>query len=299
MDTTLVILAAGLGTRFGGGSEKQLAAVGKHDEIMSDFSVYDAILGGFTKIVYVIKPDMEPMFTENIASKIKGAKTFTAFQRIDDLPQGFSVPQGREKPWGTAHAMWAARHKVKEPFMVINADDYYGRSIYKAMNSFLRDEKKGNYDYAMGGYFLGNTVSEYGSVSRGICTLKNGFLEDVKEVKGIEKRPEGIGYIQDDVFHILPDDTPVSMNSFAFKPSIFTEFERVFTQFLADNSQNLTAECGMADIAKELIQRGAATMSVLPATDRWYGFTYKAEQEIVRKAIWSMIDQGIYPEKLF
>jgi len=299
MDTTLVILAAGLGTRFGGGSEKQLATVGKHGEIMSDFSVYDAILGGFTKVVYVIKPDMEPMFTENIASKIKGAKAITAFQRMEDLPAGLSVPQGREKPWGTAHAMWAARHEVKEPFMVINADDYYGRSIYKAMNSFLRDEKNGNYDYAMGGYFLGNTVSEYGSVSRGICTLKDGFLVDVEEIKGIEKRPEGISYARGDIFHVLPDDTPVSMNAFAFKPSIFNEFERIFAHFLAENSRNLTAEIGMADIAKELIKRGAATMSVLPATDRWYGFTYKAEQEIVRKAVWDMIDQGIYPEKLF
>ena len=299
MNTTLVILAAGLGSRFGGGSAKQMAAAGKYGEIIADFSVYDAIRAGFNKIVYVIKRDMEPAFTEKVASKIKGAEVVLAFQDMDDLPAPFTVPAAREKPWGTAHALLAARSVINEPFMVINADDFYGRDIYVAMYDFLADNTKTDFEYALAGYRLENTVSEHGSVTRGICRVEDGYLKDIDETSEIEKRHDGIGYATEGGFKYLSGSTPVSMNAFGFRPSIFTEIEKGFAYFLEKNMQNLKSEYYLPGAVKELINSGVATVKVLPAAGQWYGFTYREDQEIVQKALARMVEQGEYPERLF
>lgn len=298
-NTTLVVLAAGLGSRFGGGSAKQVARLGKHGEILADFSAFDAIRAGFTKIVFVIKDDMEEVFVENVSSKIKGAEVALAFQRISDLPPGFAVPDGREKPWGTAHALWAARHAVNEPFMMIHADDFYGADIYKFAHNFLTDDANGDFDYAMGGYRLENTLSDHGGVSRGVCTVRDGYLTDVVETLEIQRRPDGIAYPAGDSFKYLPGSTIVSMGAFAFKPTIFAEIEKAFTEFLKQNQQNLRAELFATALVSGLIASGTATVKILETHDQWLGVTYQEDKDRVQNAIWQLIEQGKYPEKLF
>ena len=298
-NTTLVVLAAGLGSRFGGGSAKQVARLGRHGEILADFSAYDAIRAGFTKIVYVIKDDMEEAFVENVSSKIKGAEVALAFQCINDLPTGFTLPAGREKPWGTAHAVWAARHAVNEPFMMIHADDFYGADIYKSIHGFLTGGAGGDFDYAMGGYRLENTLSDHGGVSRGVCATKDGYLTDVVETLEIQKRPEGIAYPADGGYKYLPGSTIVSMGAFAFKPTVFNEIEKSFAEFLAENQQNPKAELFATAFVSNLIAGRIATVKVIETKDQWLGVTYQEDQERVQKAIWELIEQGKYPEKLF
>jgi len=293
------VLAAGLGSRFGGGSAKQVARLGKHGEILADFSAFDAIRAGFTKIVFVIKDDMEEVFVENVSSKIKGAEVALAFQRISDLPPGFAVPDGREKPWGTAHALWAARHAVNEPFMMIHADDFYGADIYKSARNFLTDDANGDFDYAMGGYRLENTLSDHGGVSRGVCTVRDGYLTDVAETLEIQRRPDGIAYPASDSFKYLPGSTIVSMGAFAFKPTIFAEIEKAFTEFLKQNQQNLRAELFATALVSGLIASGTATVKILETHDQWLGVTYQEDKDRVQNAIWQLIEQGKYPEKLF
>ena len=299
MNTTLVVLAAGMGSRFGG--LKQVMPLGKHGEIIADFSVYDAKLAGFNKVVYIIKEEMKEQFTETIVSRVKssGMQVELAFQDANDLPGGLKAPATREKPWGTSHALWAARNVVNEPFMVINADDFYGRAVYQSIHDFLTDSSSGDMDYCMGGYLLENTVSSYGSVSRGVCGVKDGFLTDIEEVLAIEKRNDGIGYSTDTGFKYLPGSTVVSMNTFGFKPSIFAELEAGLAHFLSENLQSPRAEYYLPLTIQELLAANKATMRVLPALDTWYGFTYQEDKEIVQKAVWGLIEQGKYPEKLF
>jgi NDP-sugar pyrophosphorylase family protein len=299
LKTTLVVLAAGLGSRFGGGSAKQVARLGKHGEIMADFSAYDAIRAGFTKIVYVIKDDMEEAFIENVTSKIKGAEVGLAFQRIDDLPPGFTAPPDRERPWGTAHALWAARHIVNEPLMMIHADDFYGADVYKLIHDFLTDDANGDFDYAMGGYRLENTLSDHGGVSRGVCGVKDGYLTDVSETLQIRRLPDGIAYPDGDIFKYLPGSTIVSMGAFAFKPTVFAEIEKSFVNFLAKNQQNPKAELFASVFVGNLIKDAIATVKILETHDQWLGVTYKEDKELVQNAIWKLIEQGKYPEKLF
>ena len=301
MNTTLVILAAGLGSRFGGGSAKQVSAVGRSGEIIADYSVFDAIRAGFTKIVYVIKEDMEEAFVKNVSSKIKGAEVVLAFQKMDDLPAGYSV-SGREKPWGTAHALWAARHVVNEPMMMIHGDDFYGADVYKAVNNFLRDKSLGEFDYAMGGYRLENTLSPMGGVSRGICVVNNGKMTDMRETHKIRMYPDGIAYpdpANEERLIFLPGSSIVSMGAFAFKPSIFTEIEKDFVDFLSQNPQNPKAELLMPDVVSKLLTTGKATMQVLETTGKWFGVTYQEDKPAVVQAIADLVEQGVYPEKLF
>ena len=299
MSTALVVLAAGMGRRFGGGSTKQVARLGKHGEILADFSAYDAIRAGFTKIVYVIKDDMQEAFVENVSSRIKGAEVALAFQRIDDLPPGFSLPKGREKPWGTAHALWAARQVVNEPFMMIHADDFYGDSIYKSIHGFLTDSANGDFDYAMGGYRLENTLSDHGSVNRGICAAKDGYITEIAETMQIQRRPEGIAYPLDGGFKYLAGSSIASMGAFAFKPSVFNEIEKSFAEFLAENQQNPKAELYATALVSSLIAKNIATVKVIETEDQWLGVTYQEDRERVQKAVWQLIEQGKYPEKLF
>ncbi|MDR2182841.1 MAG: nucleotidyltransferase [Clostridiales bacterium] len=299
MDTTLVVLAAGLGSRFGGGSAKQVARLGKHGEILADFSAFDAIRAGFTKIVFVIKDDMKDAFVENVASRIKGAAVELAFQRTHDLPPGFAPPPDRQKPWGTAHALWAARHNVKEPFMMIHADDFYGAEVYKLAHDFLTGDASGDFDYAMGGYRLENTLSDHGGVSRGVCAVSGGFLTDIVETLQIQRRPDGIAYPDGDGFKYLPGSTIVSMGAFALKPTVFNEIEKSFAEFLAKNGQNPKAELFATTFVSGLISGGIATVKILETKDQWLGVTYPEDKERVQAALWDLIARGEYPEKLF
>lgn len=298
METTLVVLAAGLGSRFGGGSAKQVAALGKNGEILADYSVFDAIRGGFTKIVYVIKEEMEEAFVKNVSSKIRGAEVSIVFQKNDDLPKGFSA-QGRERPWGTAHALWAARYVVHNPFMMIHGDDFYGADIYGTVNKFLNDKNNGEFAYAMGGYFLENTLSANGGVSRGVCAARDGYLTNIRETHKIERRPEGIAYPEGDGFKYLPGSTIVSMGAFAFKPSIFAAIEEDFVDFLSKNPQNPAGECLVPEVVSGMINRGKATVKVLETAGKWFGVTYQEDKEVVQKAIADLVAQGEYPERLF
>lgn len=298
MDTTLVILAAGLSSRFGGGSTKQVAAVGPNGEIIADYLVFDAIRGGFTKIVYVIKEDMEENFVKNVSSKIKGAEVVLAFQKMDDLPTGFDL-WAREKPWGTAHALWAARHAVDEPMMLVHCDDFYGADIFATVNNFLSDPENGDFDYAVGGYRLENTLSENGGVNRGVCAVKNGFLAGMEEIREIQRRPEGIAYPAEGGLKYLPGSAIVSMGAFAFKPSIFAAIEADFAQFLSKNAKNPTVEFYLTSVVGDILQRGEATMKVLEAKARWFGVTFPEDKAAVVEAIAGLIKQGEYPQKLF
>lgn len=296
---TLVILAAGMGSRFGG--LKQVMSIGDNDEVLADYSVYDAAKAGFTKVVYVIKPEMKQEFIQKVVKRIEKSgkiKVELAYQKMDDLPKGFSVPAGREKPWGTSHALWAARTATKEPFMVINADDFYGYSAYKDMYTFL-SEHSSKHRYAMAGYALKNTILGNAEVSRGVCIEDGGYLSDIEEITNIHKDKSIFGYYKNQNFIELHPDTIVSMNAFGFATSIFDEICYGFENFLAQNINNLKAEYYLPTTVKEVINKNIAKIAILPAKDKWYGFTYKEDQEIVQDAIKKMISFGIYPKRLF
>ncbi|MCL2621083.1 MAG: NTP transferase domain-containing protein [Defluviitaleaceae bacterium] len=296
MNATLVVLAAGLGSRFGG--PKQITPIGRHGEIIADFSAYDAIRAGFNRIVFVAKPAILQDL-KDITAKIKDVPVEIALQTIDDLPSGFAVPADRERPWGTSHALWAARHTVKEPFMVISADDFYGRGVFSSMFQFLTTDKGGEYSFAMPGHKLYQTVSEHGSVSRAVCTTENGYLTKIQEMLKIEVRPEGIGNVCNDAFQILERDTIVNMLAFAFTPAIFDEIGKGFASFLQTNLDHPKAEYFLNSTVGKLINAGTATMKVLPVDDKWMGVTYQEDLAVAQKAIEEMIASGHYPEKLF
>jgi UTP-glucose-1-phosphate uridylyltransferase len=259
MNTTLVILAAGLGSRYGG--LKQMETIGKHGEIIADFSVYDAMAAGFNKIVYVIKESMiDEGFEEKVTSKIKGAKIEIAFQKTDDLPPGFEPNPKRERPWGTSHALWAARHVTNEPFMVISADDFYGRGVFESMHGFLTSGSSDSYAFAMPGHLLENTVSDHGSVSRAKCTVdtKTNHLTEIEEIRHITKTESGIGYESDGKFIYLPNNTIVNMLVFGFTPAIFGEIEKGFAEFLRADPKTLDKEYFLNATVKSLIKSGLA-----------------------------------------
>ena len=298
MKTSLVILAAGLGSRFGGGSAKQVAALGKHGEIMTDYSVYDAIRGGFDKIVYIIKPEMKESFTANVTSKIKGAEVVLAYQGLDNLPEGFSAG-ARQKPWGTAHALWSAAEAVHEPFMMIHCDDFYGPEIFASINKFLRQTADAPWEYAMGGYALENTLSDHGGVSRGVCDVENGFVTDVTETHKIERRHDGIAYPAGNEWKYLPGSSVVSMGAFAFKPTIFGALEKELTAFLQTSPQQTSAELPLTDVVSTILTGGQASIKVIDANSQWFGMTYQEDIPIVQAAIQELVAKGVYPEKLF
>lgn len=296
MNATLVVLAAGLGSRFGG--PKQITPIGRHGEIIADFSAYDAIKAGFNKIVFVTKPALLQDM-KDITAKIKDVPVEIALQTIDDLPMGFTAPADRQRPWGTSHALWAARHTVKEPFMVISADDFYGRGVFSSMFKFLTTDTGGQYSFAMPGHKLCQTVSEHGSVSRAVCTIENGYLTKIQEMLKIEMRQEGIGNVCGDKFQILERDTIVNMLIFAFTPAIFDEIGKGFANFLQTNINHPKAEYFLNATVGKLIDAGTATMKVLPVDDKWMGVTYQEDLVIAKNAIDKMIASGHYPERLF
>ena len=303
MKPTLLLLAAGMGSRYGG--LKQLDGLGPNGETIMDYSIYDAIKAGFGKIVFVIRKDFEQDFREKILSKYEGhIPAELCFQSLDALPQGFSVPQDRVKPWGTNHAVLMAKDVIKEPFCVINCDDFYNRDAFMVIGQFLSSLPQGATNtYAMVGFRVGNTLSENGTVARGICsTNEAGHLTTVVERTEI-MRVDGPVCYKDEQGAWVPvdDNTPVSMNMWGFTPDYFEHSEAYFKEFLADpkNMENLKAEFFIPLMVNKLTNEGTSTVKVLDTTSKWFGVTYAADREDTVKRIQKLIDEGVYPAKLF
>ena len=299
MKPTLFILAAGMGSRYGG--LKQLDGLGPNGETIMDYSVYDAMRAGFGKVVFVIRKDFEEDFRNIVLSKYADhVQCEVCFQGIDNLPEGFTRNPERTKPWGTNHAVLMAKDIIKEPFMVINADDFYGKESFEVMAKFLLDVNGQEGKYCMAGYRVGNTLSEHGTVSRGVCaTDKMGFLTDVVERTAIENKNGHVVYQDNGVDVEIPFETPVSMNMWGFTPEYFTYAEEAFKAFLTENSQELKAEFYIPTLVNDMIKSGKATCQVLDTTAKWFGVTYADDRQMVVDKIQALVDAGVYPNKLF
>jgi len=303
MKPTLVVMAAGIGSRYGG--LKQIDPVGPNGEMIIDYSIYDAIKAGFGKVIFVIKKDMEEAFREKIGNRIdKVVETAYVFQEINDVVPGFQVPKGRVKPWGTAHAVLSCRNVVDTPFAVINADDFYGASTFKVLHDYLVNipEHGDLYQYCMVGFVLENTLTENGHVARGVCSVdENGYLKEIHERTKIMKFGDIAKYTEDDENWIaIPQGSIVSMNTWGFTPSLFYELEARFPKFLEDNKENLLkAEYFLPSVIGSLIDEGKAQVKVLKSAERWYGVTYKEDKPIVKQALNQLMQQGSYPERLW
>ena len=287
-DITLVVMAAGMGSRFGG--LKQIEPIGPNNEVILDFSAYDAIKAGFTKIVFVIKHEIEADFKKFVGDRIsKKVKVEYAFQEVANLPDGFTCPADRVKPWGTAQAVLACKNIVKEPFAVINADDFYGRSAFQKIADFLREDSN---DYAMVGFRLVNTLTENGHVSRGICEIENGILTSVTERTKIMD----CKFTEDDgeTWVPLSPDSVVSMNLWGFRPDLFGYIEDGFKAFLQEKINVPKSEYYLPSVVSSLIENGEKQVRVLVAEDKWYGVTYKEDKEMVVTAICDMMNNGLY-----
>lgn len=302
MDTTLVIMAAGIGSRFGGGI-KQLAPVGPNGEIIMDYSIYDALEAGFNKIVFIIRRDLEKDFKEIIGNRIeKLCKVEYAFQENDNLPGGFVTPAERKKPWGTGHAILCCRGIVNEPFIVINADDYYGKEAFVKIHDFLISEEaqKDPFAFCMGGFILKNTLSDNGGVTRGICKVdENNMLVDVVETGDITKVPGGAAVPDGDGMKEIDADCFVSMNMWGLTPAFIEGLEDGFVEFLSNVKEgDIKAEYLLPSIVDGLIKEGKATVKVLPTNDKWFGVTYKEDAPVVIASIKKLVEDGVYPQKL-
>ncbi len=298
-EPTLVILAAGMGSRFGG--LKQIMAVDDFGHAIIDFSLYDAYRAGFRKVAFIIKHEIEEDFKAAVGRRME--KYFDVkyvYQQLDLLPEGYSVPEGRVKPWGTGHAVLCCRGIVDGPFAVINADDFYGRTAYEEMYAFLSTERPGT-EHAMIAYQLRNTVTETGYVARGICQVENGLLTDVVERTHIEKHGEVISFTEDgESYTPLPADVPVSMNCWAFSNSMLDELYKRFPAWLDANLPVNPTKCEyfLPFVTNAMIKDGEGTVAVLPCREQWYGMTYKEDFPTVVNAIKALRDEGVYPEKL-
>ncbi len=303
MKPTLLLLAAGMGSRYGG--LKQLDGLGPNGETIMDYSIYDAIKAGFGKIVFVIRKDFEKDFKEKILSKYEGhIPAELVFQSLDALPEGFAVPEGREKPWGTNHAVMMAKDVIKEPFCVINCDDFYNRDSFMVIGNFLSElPDNAKNAYAMVGFRVGNTLSENGTVARGVCsTDENELLTTVVERTEIMRVDGKVCYKDEQGQWVaIADNTPVSMNMWGFTPDYFDYSEAYFKEFLSDekNRTNLKAEFFIPLMVNKLVNDKTATVKVLDTTSKWFGVTYSADREGTVERIQSLINEGVYPAKLF
>ena len=297
---TLVVMAAGMGSRFGG--LKQMTPVDPQGDSILHFSLYDAYRAGFGKVVFIIKKSIEEAFREKVLPGLdRYFEVACVNQEVDFLPEGFTVPEGREKPWGTAHAVLCAKDEIPGPFAVINADDFYGRHAFETIAGFLSQHHEPG-EYAMVGYLLRNAMTDNGYVARGVCETKNGFLTGVTERTHIEKRGNDAAYTEDgEHFVPLSGDTIVSMNLWGFSPMILEEIERRFPIFLRENlaKNPLKCEFYLPSVANAQIQENTATIRVLHTDETWYGVTYRADLASVQEAIAKMRAEGKYPEHLF
>ena len=300
----LVIMAAGMGSRYGG--LKQIDPIDKEGHIIMDFSIFDAKRAGFEKVVFIIKRENEADFKEVIGNRMsKHMEVAYAFQDMLNIPEGFEVPEGRVKPWGTAHAVLSAIDIVNGPFAVINADDYYGKHAFKTIYDYLTThEDDDKYRYTMVGYRLKNTVTDNGHVARGVCEInEHGELVEVNERTQIEKRNGGIAYTEDggETWVPVDGDKLVSMNMWGFTRSILEEIKAGFPAFLEKGLQENPMKCEyfLPSVVSSLIEQDRATVRVLESEDKWYGVTYKEDKPVVMEAIQNLKDSGVYPEKLW
>lgn len=293
---TLLILAAGMGSRYGG--LKQLDEVGPNGEAIIDYSIYDAMQAGFGKVVFVIREELENAFRQRFEPRLKGKIPFElAFQRLNDLPEAYQhLVETREKPWGTGHAVWCAREVVKEPFAVINADDFYGRQAYQVMAEAFQ---KNQQDYFMVGYYLKNTLSDFGSVSRGICTTDaENYLQDVVERTKILKKNGQVVFEENGEEKPLDENTLVSMNFWGFQPSLFQYLNGLFTDFL-HTGPGPKQEFYIPSLVNTLIKRNEQKAGVLESASQWFGITYREDKQAVVDKINQLVTKGVYPEKIW
>ena len=300
MKPVLVILAAGIGSRYGG--LKQIDQIGPSGEAIIDYSIYDAIRAGIEKVVFIIRrnieKDMREVFDEKLGGKID---VDYVYQELEMMPDGFPIPADRMKPWGTAHAVWTARNAVKAPFLVINADDYYGPGSYRKTVGYLAGQNSGSRGFCMVGYQVRHTLSDYGSVSRGLCeTDRDSNLKAVVEIKEIEKQDGKIVYKDPQGRQVgLLGDEIVSMNIWGFTPEIFPSIEEEFTRFLAEDHDLLKAELYIPTVINNLVSKGSASVRILPASERWFGITYREDKPLAEEFIGQLVKEGTYPENLW
>ena len=299
MKPTLFVLAAGMGSRYGG--LKQIDGLGPSGETIMDYSVYDALRAGFGKVVFVIRKDFEEAFREVVISKYADkVPCEVCFQSVDRVPEGCTYNPERTKPWGTNHAVLMAKDLIKEPFAVINADDFYGRDSFQVLADYLKSVEGTMGKYCMVGYRVANTLSENGSVSRGVCTTdENGYLTDVVERTKIEKVGDKIIYTEDGVDTEIAPNSPVSMNMWGFTPEYFEYVEKAFVAFLKTRGQELKSEFYIPTLVNDMIRNGEATCKVLDTTSKWFGVTYAEDRPQVVMKINNLVKEGVYPEKLF
>ena len=299
MKPTLFVLAAGMGSRYGG--LKQIDGLGPNGETIMDYSVYDALRAGFGKVVFVIRKDFEEAFRKVVISKYADkVPCEVCFQSVDKVPEGCTYNPERTKPWGTNHAVLMAKDLIREPFAVINADDFYGRESFQVLADYLKSVEGTKGKYCMVGYRVANTLSENGSVSRGVCaTDENGYLTDVVERTKIEKVGDKIIYTEDGVDTEIAPNSPVSMNMWGFTPEYFEYVEKAFVEFLQARGQELKSEFYIPTLVNDMIRSGKATCKVLDTTSKWFGVTYAEDRPQVVMKINNLVKEGVYPEKLF
>lgn len=305
-ETALVIMAAGIGSRFGGGI-KQLEPVGPNGEIIMDYSIHDALEAGFTRIIFIIRRDIEADFRQVIGDRIeavckaRGVQVDYAFQALEDLPEGFSLPEGRRKPWGTGQAVLACRKLIREPFVVINADDYYGKEAFVKLRAFLlqgRPEERNR--FCMAGFILKNTLSENGGVTRGICQVNGRFqLETVKETKNIIQTPEGAAVRTETGDAPINCNSHVSMNMWGLTQEIIPILEREFVTFLSHPTDPRKDEFLLPIVMDKLLQSGEVSVQVLETTDKWFGVTYREDKPLVVQSFRELIEAGVYTPDLY
>jgi len=297
---TLVVLAAGIGSRYGG--LKQIEAVGPHGAIVIEYSVYDAIRAGFDRVVCVIRRDIEADFCSLVAARFeKHIPVDYVFQDLNDLPPGFPLAADRVKPWGTGHAVMACRNIVKSPFAVINADDFYGRRSYEVLGQFLKGVRPDSGNYSMVGFTLRNTLSEHGHVARGVCEVdEQGLLKRVQERTNIERTATGVRFAGADGGWIsLAGDEVVSMNMWGLTPSLFGHLQREFPLFLQKNAANPKSEFFLPTVVDGLVGAGKASVKVLSTPEHWFGVTYPQDKSVVVEGLRRLVEKGVYPEKLW
>ncbi|MGM9817258.1 MAG: NDP-sugar synthase [Lepagella sp.] len=300
MKPTLFILAAGMGSRYGG--LKQLDGLGPSGETIMDYSVYDALRAGFGKIVFVIRHDFEQEFREKIISRYEGhVPVEVVFQDLNNLPEGFTAPEGRTKPWGTGHAVLMGKDVIHEPFAVINADDYYGADSFRVLADFLTSVAGKSNTYGMVGFNISNTLSENGGVSRGYCKVdEQGYLTDVTECHGIERKDgKLIHVLADGSVADFPENASVSMNMWGFTPDYFQYSEEAFVEFLKVNGKELKSEFYIPSVVNDLIKQGKISLKVEKTVSRWFGVTYAADRAATVAEFKRLVDEGVYPSPLF
>lgn len=297
---SLFVLAAGMGSRYGG--LKQMEGFGPNGETLIDYSIYDSIQAGFSKVVFVIRPDMEEVFKEIFLSKYEGRIEIDyCFQTVDMLPSWYTLNPERVKPWGTGHALLVAKEKLSEPFLIINGDDFYGRESYRIASEFLKNECNST-TYAIPAYRLENVLSDAGGVKRGVCTTKEGHLVSIEETFDLKRDEQGSinGVTWDGkAMNNLMGNTPMSMNMFCIHPSAFDKFEKGFSKFLKENRDELAGEYLLPTQLSNLIQQGEIVMKVLDTPSQWFGVTYPEDGPIVREKLKKLVESGVYPQKLW